>query len=221
MCYPIDNKNLLNSIFKHFTKLDQLVYLNIGGFRDINEVIIGLRQLSNKCLKLKSLDIGAIYPDFLSSALLTSFITGVKKFKALERLGFEFSLEDFSELQTYEEFFNGFESLTHLSILLVNAKQIQNDLLKNINKSLPKLRVLCIKSLYPIEVSEETADCLGRLSRLESIQLNVKNNSIQESIVDKIMKNCRKIKSIDITVDKHEVNSSSSSSEWESDPEED
>ena len=95
--------------------------------------------------------------------------------------------------------FDIFQSLTHLTITFsYNYFFIKNDLLKNIDIYLPKLRVLRILAFGSIEVSENTVNSLGRLSRLESIEFNVNNKSIRDLIIDKIMKNCRKIKSIDI-----------------------
>ena len=196
------NQNILNTAFKHMTKLDQLVYLNIGGFgdnQDINTTINGLRQMSDKCLKIKSL-LNVNNP-IKTSALFLSFMTEVKKFKALERLEFGLRLQKNSELNQFMENFNGLQSLTHLSINFWNKNPIQMDLIKDIDKSFPKLRVLrIISNYYPIEVSQQSIDSLGRLSRLESLEINVNNESIRHIIIDKIEKNCKKIKSIDIPI---------------------
>ena len=64
---------------------------------------------------------------------------------------------------------------------------------------LPKLRVLCL-NYHKIDATEQTADSLSQLSTLESLELGVNNNSIRDLIVDKVMKNCTKIKSIQINV---------------------
>ena len=76
------NKNLLASVFRHLTKLDQLVSLSIGGgdtiIDTINTIIDGLRQLSDKLLKLKSLIIDT---SINSLALFLSFMSVVKNSK--------------------------------------------------------------------------------------------------------------------------------------------
>ena len=130
-------------------------------------------------------------------------MTEVNKFKALETLGFALSLKNYTEFQTFEKCFKGLEYLTHLSIDLLNRSHFnplnKKDLLKHIDKSLPKLRVLRFRS-DSIEISEQTVNSLGRLSRLESIDFYINNKSIRDSIVDKIKRNCRKIKSIKIYV---------------------
>ena len=186
--------NSMETVFKYMSQLDQLVSLNIGT-EYMSHTIDGLRQLSSKCLKLKRLSVNY----FDDSALIPSFMTEVKKFKTLERLWFGLRLEDYDDLQTFEEYFKGLQSLTHLAIYLLNIKHIKKDLLKDIDKSLPKLRVLRIRKASN-EVSEETADSLARLSKLEYIRLDVNNESIRDLIVNKVTKNCRKIKSIDIKV---------------------
>ena len=202
----LDNQNSLNSFFNNISKMDHLVYLHIiytqdiFAKQDINSIINGLRQLSDKCLKIKSFN---VFNDIKSSDQLKSFMTEVKlKFKALERLQFNLDLENNSELQPFEEYFRGLESLTHL-IVLINTwtqNRIKNDFLINIDKSLPKLRVLILR-FGSIEVSEQSLDSLARLPRLELLEMVVKNKSIGHLIIDKIQKNCTKIKIIDIRVD--------------------
>ena len=121
-------------------------------------------------------------------------MTEVKKFKALERL--KFNVEGLgNECNLFEKYFNGLQSLTHLKIQRIHNS---NDILKDIDIYLPKLRVLYIVSRYPIAVSEEAVDTLARLSTLEILDVLVNYNSIKQLIIDKVMKNCRKIKSIDI-----------------------
>ena len=96
------------------------------------------------------------------------------------------------------ENFRGLQSLTHLTINLLNDQKIYYNFFLNIDEILPKLQVLCVVNDLSIEVSEQSMDSLARLSRLESIRLEVNNNSIRHLIIDKIMKNCKKIKSIHI-----------------------
>ena len=162
----------------------------------MNTMINGLRQLTYKCLRLKSLN---FHNPINSLDQLKSFMIEVNKFKALETLEFRLRLGDYEELQTFEKYFNRLQSLTNLTIDLRNKNPIKNDFLKNIDKSLPKLRVLCLTDVI-IEVSEQTVDSLARLLRLESIQMEINNDWIRDLINDKVMKNCKKIKSIDIRV---------------------
>ena len=197
----LNNENLLDSVFKYILQLDQLVYLNIGGHQlSIMDIIVNLRQLSDKCLKIKSLCLCSSvyrYNNIESLDQLKSLMTEVNKFKALERLGFRLNLEDYEHLKLFEEYFNGLQSLTHLTIIYNN--RMAKDLLKDIDIYLPKLRVLCV-TYAPIEVSEQTVNSLARLSRLESLRFNVNNESIRDLIIDKITKNCTKIKSFYIKV---------------------
>ena len=84
-----------------------------------------------------------------------------------------------------------------------------HDFLKDINKSLPNLRVLSLVELIgktSIEVSQQTVDSLGRLSK--SLYLFVNNNSFQNKIKTKVMKNCKKLKSINIGIDFSYINDS-------------
>ena len=89
--------------------------------------------------------------NFDELSLLQSFLSEVKKFKALERLEFGVTTIYLDELN-FEEYFNGLQSLTHLSISLAilqfSRHDIETDLLNGIDKSLPKLRVLYLKDVY-------------------------------------------------------------------------
>ena len=163
------------------------------------QVINGLKQLSIKCLKLKSLSIENLMK---SSDIIDNLMTEVNKFKALETLQINIVISDYEELQKFNQYLKGFQTLTHLSVIIYfgdwyNGKQI-NEFLKIIEICLPNLRVLCLRhfgsSINTIQVSEHTADSLGRLSRLQSLELYVNDNCIWDSIIDKVMKNCRKIK---------------------------
>ena len=188
--YIYDSKSE-DAILRHMTALDQLVYLKM--IHPVNNQLInGFRQLSIKCLKLKSLSIQSFGG---SSALIWSFVTQVKRFKRLERLGFEFFLEIYKDFKPFNEYFKGMESLTHLRDNFMFGNHIENDLLKDIDICLPKLRVLCLRN-FSLKVSEQTIDSLGRLSTLQSLELNVNNIFIRESIVNKVEKNCKNIKTI-------------------------
>ena len=187
--YIYDSKSE-DAILRHMTALDQLVYLKISNRG--KTIINVLRQLSTKCLKIKSLSIESFDA---SSALISSFVTQVKRFKRLERLGFHLFIQTYEDFQPFNEYLKGMESLTHLSVDLVFGKHIENDLLKDIDICLPKLRVLCLRN-FSLKVSEQTIDSLGRLSTLQSLELNVNNIFIRESIVNKVEKNCKNIKTI-------------------------
>ena len=184
---------LYDTVLRGITELDQLVYLKMS-LRVNNQLINGLRQLSTKCLKLKSLSIESI-EEF--SALSSSFMTEFKRFKRLERLEFEFILESYEHFKPFNEYFEGMESLTHLSVGLNVENRIEKDLLKDIDICFPKLRVLSIKRPL-IGVSEQTIDSLSRLSRLQSLELTVNKKSIRDSIANKVKKNSKNIKTIHI-----------------------
>ena len=186
-----NNQNQKDSVFRHITKLDQLVSLRIGRYDHINQIINCLRQLSHNCLNMKALNVNN---RINSLDKFKSFMTEVKKFKALERIKFRIVLEKNTELHQLKEYFEGLESLTHLTIKFPNYDIIENDFLKDIDKSLPKLRVL---RLYTkIKVSENRLDNLGRLARLGSLEIVVNNESILYLITDKIENNWRKNKMI-------------------------
>ena len=117
------------------------------------------------------------------------------------------SINQYSKLHPFMEYFKGLQSITHLSIDFWSIDgqrypNVTNDFLKNIGTILPKLRVLRLR-FGSIEVSQQSINSLGRLSRLESIHFWVNNNSNRNLIIDKIQKNCTKIKTINIFVEEH------------------
>ena len=189
------------SVLREFSKLDQLVDLKINSqFLSHQSINKSMRQLSANCLKLKSFRAVEYFTDL---PLLQSFLTEVKKFKGLERLEFGFCHKNINELN-FGKYFNGLQSLTHLTIYIFNSFRMKKDLLKGIDKSLPNLVVFNIKvaERNSIEVSEQTTVALTRLSRLESLEITVNNESIRDLIVSKVMKKCKKLKTIDIKVKK-------------------
>ena len=123
-----------------------------------------------------------------------SLKTQLKRFRQLKRL--DLYLRTGDECVAFKEVFDGLQSLTHLSL---EIHPIETDFLKDIDKYLPKLQSLQIRSSF--KATEATADGLNRLSRLESLRLIVGNKSIIDIIETKVKKNCRKIKSIDIEFD--------------------
>ena len=193
-----EDKELLNTVFDEITKLDQLVSLKINVDYYENRqfqfmpFINTLDKMSVNCPKLKSLIVDS---RFTSLGLVVKFGSIVKKFKALKRLRFGLFIRYRENVNRFEEFFSGLQSLTHLSVDMPKDILI-NGLLKDIDIHLPELQNLAIKSQY-FQVSKHSVKSLCRLSKLETIHLNVRYGS-KHTVESKLLEKCKRIKSIDL-----------------------
>ena len=186
--------NSFEVFFKNIINLNCLESLQINSKCDITPITIGLRQLSQN-LKLKSLSVGV---SINSLPNIMNFLSEVNKFKALERLGFCLNLKNIEDVNLFEDNFNGLQSLTHLSINISNIGQnIDNNILHNIENSLPGIRSLKLTGIWPGYL---TAISLSRLQYLEYLQMNC-NKDIRDLIIKLVINNCKKIKTIDIKID--------------------
>jgi hypothetical protein len=168
----------------------------------MDSLIIGLKQLSKVCPKLRSLNV--INCRLTSEPQFIGFMNQLKQFKELKRLEIEFEINS----QITENCFNnsmksGFENLTHLRIgfsdsidYRFNSLVLNETLLTDFYKYLPKLQTFNLKN--SIEVTEKTADILSRLSNLETLELNIVDHTVCQSFKNKIIEKCRKIKSIQL-----------------------
>ena len=144
-----------------------------------------LNLLANNCKLIKSLDI----------CYDCQTLSSLKVFKQLRRLDVRFDCDSIND-QT----FNGLQQLTHLTMYF-NEKKIKDDFLKHIVNNLPNLRHLevCIYEGVVI-ATEQTADVLRRLTKLESISMTISDQSIRSEIESKLIKNCKLIKNINIKI---------------------
>ena len=167
----------LHFVFKQVSKLNQLISLRIFYLKLINgfdiQLINGIKQMVDNCLNMKSLSMNLrLIP---SNAI--SVMTEIKRFRRLKRLSLVFSglYEDMTSISL----FDGFRSLTHLSLFLYSSNGIDTHLLRNVDKYLPNFQTLKING-YSFTATEE-------------MNLNQLNNPLIET---KIRNNCKKISSI-------------------------
>ena len=99
------------------------------------------------------------------------------------------------------EAFEGFDELTHLNIKIRSPQwyipiEFPETFLEGIDTYLPKLQSLTYSGIE-LSVSRASADILCRLSKLETIDLQIINKQkIPDFIESKIREKCPKIKSI-------------------------
>ena len=153
------------------------------------------------------------YLVFSDSSTLIQSISSLNEFKSLKRLSVTLMprvepwtgkwiksyAKVYSKLDSRHfpfQAFKGFERLTHLSLSCSLGIQFTERTTKDISVFLPKLRYLLINAT--INATEAVADHLGRLSRLEKIMIFVDNKSIVETIKTKLIKNCPKIRKINV-----------------------
>ena len=200
--YLVD-ANDVNILFNELLKLKHLIDLDIEVYADDSRGLINKRfeEISYNS-NLKSINCGyfGVDSDFLEiDVILDPFI----RFKHLERLDLciEFSIDTNDE--TIKLFslksFDGLKGLTHLNLDFGPNFIFENTILTGIDIILPNLRYFKFKN--KIFCSQWTADILSRFSRLESIKLDVINQSIRPIIEDRIRKNCKKVRQIDLSIE--------------------
>ena len=162
--------------------------------------------MANNCKNLKSIvcdfDIDCQNPD------IRQFFLKLKAFplKRLNLRFFFFNNEvedniDVNQLFSFE-LFKGFSNITHLSLYFNLRQTLKESILKEIDINLPKLQYLEISDRFDTtpEGVTQMADILSRLSRLETIELEVKSGVDLRPIEDQITEKCRKIKEIKISI---------------------
>lgn len=193
--FETGNQTLLTPVFKHISHLNQLISLQIRSLNRFSKQLANcIEEVADNCLNLNSLSIDI----FLDSSDVMPLMIEVKRFRRLKRLEMYFKYDNNS--MTLRELFNDFQLLTHLSLRLYSRHCIKSQFFEEIDILLPNLKRLR-QNYWPIRAKEETAHTLSRLPRLESLSLSVDNEAIRNLIVTKVMKNCPKIKSIDIQIE--------------------
>jgi hypothetical protein len=179
-------------VISHLSQLISLQIQCFDGFIELKSLTDYIKLFSVKCLKLKSLSLSYREIKDLNN---NDFMSYLKNFPELKRFELRFSRYS-GNFTEFEEYFinslkTGFKNLTHLTIIIINET-----FLENIAICLPNLQNLIIKN--HIRVTKRTASILSRLSKLETLELNIINKSLRNSLKNKVIKKCRKIRSIQI-----------------------
>ena len=190
---------------KNISNLKHLIhfFIRIESERNINRFSELLKEMSNICMNLKSID---CHFNFDQNSNIRQFFCQLKTFP-LKRLDlwlnfFNYEVEediDVNQLFSFE-LFKGFENITHLTLSL-NRKHIPKEsILKEIDINLPKLQYLEIRNKFDTtpEGVTKMADILSRLLRLETLKLKFKSGVDFKPIEEQITEKCRKIKEIEI-----------------------
>ena len=197
-----NNQNAVSNGFKESAVLQNLIELkyNQRSGQNGNNFFDSLKELAKKFPKLKSIAFEWLLVNDFSD--LRQQLSPLKAFPELKRLNLEllflipqneneFSLKPFEELQ----------NITHLEIWFKHfEKPLNEKILTNIDKYLPKLQYLCIspKIITQEEEVEQMADSLSNLSSLHTINLCLGYFPIPQLMRAKIAEKCRKIRNINI-----------------------
>ena len=198
LLWTANEKSVINS-FRESPVLQNLIELNYQAHDlPISEFLVSTKQLSEKLAKLKSIEINSVYVKNFSD--LRQQLFSLKEFSELKRLKLElkflktckkskFSFKAFEELQ----------NITHLR-LVFNARQLNEEILTDIDIYLPKLQYLFIinQIITDEEGVTQMAETLSRLSCLQTILLNLKYRRIAEQMTEQIAEKCRKIRKIKV-----------------------
>ena len=202
------DENVIYKSLKNISKLKHLVHfkLHIQLPRN-NELFFDLlKQMSNICLNLKSIDFHILID---KNSEIRQFFSLLKAFPALKRLNLWLNFVDnegedsidFNQLFSFE-LFKGFENITHLTLCFNLRQTLKESILKDIDINLPKLQYLEITDTFDItsEVVTQMSDILSRLSRLETLKLYFKSGVDFKPIEEQITNKCRKIRKIEIKI---------------------
>ena len=187
------------------TKCPNLVHLSIRYLPLVTDKFEKhLRGIANECIHLKSLEINQDLN--LNDIKDNHFLSTLKHFKQLKRLDLTFEIKEnlskytLTDLFTFAAF-EGLHDLTHLNIRIRSPEwyipmDFPETFLEGIDTYLPRLQSLTYSGIE-LRLSRASADILCRLSRLETIDLQIINKqNIAEFIETKLREKCPKIRSI-------------------------
>ena len=198
---PNIEKSVLNA-FKESAVLQNLIELKISteNGENVNQFLYFLKQSVEKLPKLKSIEFELVFDNDSQYSKLRQHLSPLKAFPELKRLDLELI---FLNPQNVSEFslkaFEDIPNITHLSIEF-NDRQMNAKILTNIDKYLPKLQYLLIKSVIITDEEGVTqmAESLSKLSSLHTIDLWLEERHISALMEAKVREMCRKIRKIDI-----------------------
>lgn len=191
-CQNLREESQFRKLLKAVSKLKELVHFSTGTcpFR-INEKQFDkeLRRIALNCSHLKSVCLTYGIERYKQSTAEID-LSSLKLLPNLSRLEITVYSHNFLK----PEQFNGFHKLTHLKLLLAKLRTVDEDILHEFDINLPNLKSLYIHRRF--RATERTADILSRLSGLESIRLQIRDESIRSMIKNKLIDNCKHIKDI-------------------------
>ena len=195
--------------FKKVLRLTSLLFNLIDlsfktSYFGFNEEVLAeeVTQLALICKQLKSIECSIVLR-ISKFTTIRELLSPLRQFKQLRRLKINFTgdnhdnFDNSSKLFDSFEAFEGFEDLTHLTVcMLYNSDYLAfpESILKDIDINLPKLQYLCLN--FTLEATKWTADILCRLTRLQTIELNIENELLGPQFVSQLQQKCKKFKSI-------------------------
>ena len=176
-------------ILRHLTLILDIFPFDFWTYRQIF-----LSQLAEKCTHLKSLQIQYKFNcDLVGDCTLSyELITPLNYFKGLKRLALCFPRACRCPFLFPDNTFYIFKELNHFIIRIEESETVNEEVFEGIDSHLPNLRSLTV--LNRIEATEWLGDILSRITSLESLDINVRNESIMSYIERKLIKNCKRFK---------------------------
>ena len=202
ICVFISDENAVQSVLNAISNLKNLVHLQIWTEIGLNNDCFEgqLERVALNCMGLKSIESHLQIDSTNTSHLISSF----HSFELLNRLNLYISYEIDFDFNINEQFsldsFKIFVNLTHLTLKFLHSRSIGASILTDIDIILPKLQYLVIPNSFI--ATEEIVNSLSRLSKLKTIKMNIENNWICENIEAILKKNCPKIQSIELNLNK-------------------
>ena len=201
-----DDENAIYKSVKNISNLKHLIQFEfIAGYGLSNNRLNGLlKQMANNCRNLKRIDCCFTIDQ---NSDIKELLSQLKAFPALKRLNLWFRFYnyevdvniDVNQLFSFE-LFKGFENITHLSLGFGSTQTLKESILREIDINLPKLQYLQITNTFETtpEGVIQMADILNRLSRLQTINLGLRDKVDLKPIKKQFTQKWRKIKKIQI-----------------------
>ena len=197
------NVKTIFELLKCISNLKNLILLSFRAILpNINQLWDSFKHLSTDCPKLKTIE---CYFSFTKTSEIYEINSILKAFPELKRLDLQLRYTGNHCLirRVFFEVLKGLSNITHLAIGWYCGRNLvhfnHNFLEENVFS--PQLRYLGIENKLETEGEKELPDILSRLSRLESIKIDVKNSVFDykpQQIEEEIRKKCKNIRTIKI-----------------------
>ena len=189
----------MDTTFNIIANLKHLVELKINSDESLSYYCLksGFIQIANFS-QIKSLSLHIRIID-------SKFISILSTIKSLKRLDLNINYERFSEMFCNSQLIylikavNGFQKLTHLTLIENQRKTSADIFLENIDINLPNLQYF--ETNLRLEGRKSTIDTLCRLSKLETIKVNLSVHrhlarSFRKEVSNRLIENCKYIRNI-------------------------